>query len=732
VKKLKTSRFYIIFIVMFMFATVFRLYLETELPTGNASTGTSLMIASASELPISPLHVEGGKIFDANDDRLWLRGINFETWIYNFDDGTENANGQFVRAGHLWNWNADKGTSWDTSTAEGVETEQACRNHFEEIKSWGLNCVRFHFSILPWINDVNRSTVDQYRYHLKRCAEIAAEVGIYVIYDVAEYEQHTFSWPEYPFYPYDTNAPSSFDENTFAAWWGEVATYFNNAPNVLFEIYNEPHEGHNQGHNVEYGATVLQHWQTIHNKCIAAIRATGAQNIVIGQVSQGLDYWASSPVGVSWIFDYPLSGGNVVYSAHIYAAYNHLGMDKPYDRAILKSRLTALKVIGPESPVATDTAPLLIGEIGAHNTDTNELAGFSNMLDIFNQEQLHYLGFEWGWPGREFSMSQNEPMMASPSASGQILKNARLTGSIDIDGGAEFSTSTSVTLSLTYTTCCSTVSQVRYSNDGVWDEENWEAPVAIKEWTLSFEDGTKTVYYQIKDSDGLLSSTYSDSIILDTAAPTGSIVINSGDDFAASTSVTLSFTSADATSGVSDISVSNDGIWDTEPWEAPTSTKLWSLTSGNGTKTVYYKIRDKAGLTSLTYYDTIALGAPSPTPTPTPTPTPASSPTPTPIPTPSPTPTPTPMPSLSPTPSHEPNPTPTPTPSPTLPPSPTMTTPPTPTASSFPTPKTTPQPTQSPNSHPLEELTIFFYVALIDAGFFVVIAAVIFLHMKKR
>jgi parallel beta-helix repeat protein len=96
-------------------------------------------------------------------------------------------------------------------------------------------------------------------------------------------------------------------------------------------------------------------------------------------------------------------------------------------------------------------------------------------------------------------------------------------------------------------------------------------------------------------------------IKLDKTAPTGSIIINNGDAYTTSTSAALTLTATDATSGVYQVRFSNDGIWDTEPWETPSPTKTWTLTVGDGTKTVYYQIKDNAGLISETYTDTIVL-----------------------------------------------------------------------------------------------------------------------------
>jgi hypothetical protein len=163
------------------------------------------------------------------------------------------------------------------------------------------------------------------------------------------------------------------------------------------------------------------------------------------------------------------------------------------------------------------------------------------------------------------------------------------TGSIVINGDATYTTSTSVTLTLTYNDATSGVYQVRYSNDGVWDTEPWESPSPTRSWTLPSGDGTKTVYYQIKDYAGNLSTTYSDSIILDTTPPTGSIAINDNAPYTNSTSVTLTLSASDA-NGVSQMCFSNDNVTWTS-WETYSTSKSWTLPSGDGTKTVYVKFK---------------------------------------------------------------------------------------------------------------------------------------------
>jgi hypothetical protein len=92
-------------------------------------------------------------------------------------------------------------------------------------------------------------------------------------------------------------------------------------------------------------------------------------------------------------------------------------------------------------------------------------------------------------------------------------------GSIAINNGAIYTNSTSVTLSLNATDTVSGIYRARFSNDGAWDTEQWESFSPTKSWTLTSGDGTKIVYFQVKDNAGLISSTYSSSTLLDTNIP---------------------------------------------------------------------------------------------------------------------------------------------------------------------------------------------------------------------
>jgi len=190
------------------------------------------------------------------------------------------------------------------------------------------------------------------------------------------------------------------------------------------------------------------------------------------------------------------------------------------------------------------------------------------------------------------------------------IDKTRPTGGITINSGDIYTSSTSVTLSLTYADTVSGVSKVRFSNDAILDSAAWENPVVNKQWTLRSGEGTKTVYYQIKDNAGNISPLESDDIILDTNPPSAAIEINEGNEYANSTSVILYLQYSDNL-GVSQVRYRNYGSSYSE-WEQPSDTKEWTLSTGDGTKTVYAQFKDKSGLTSE-ISDTILLDTIPPT-----------------------------------------------------------------------------------------------------------------------
>ena len=192
------------------------------------------------------------------------------------------------------------------------------------------------------------------------------------------------------------------------------------------------------------------------------------------------------------------------------------------------------------------------------------------------------------------------------------LDTAKPTGTVTIGNASDlWTTSGDVTLTLTKADGAlgSGVAEVQYSNDG----QTWGAPEGwtdSKAWTLSTGDGAKTVSVRYTDAAGNVSdATIADSIGLDTAKPTGTVTIgNASDLWTTSGDVTLTLTKADGAlgSGVAEVQYSNDG----QTWGAPegwTDSKAWTLSTGDGAKTVSVRYTDAAGNVSEVFSDTIAL-----------------------------------------------------------------------------------------------------------------------------
>jgi len=222
--------------------------------------------------------------------------------------------------------------------------------------------------------------------------------------------------------------------------------------------------------------------------------------------------------------------------------------------------------------------------------DSSEYAGSHSSLALDSSGYPH-ISYWDGWNGNlKYAVGTEIPP----------------TGSIVINSGDVYTSSAEVTLNLTYSATAASVTEIRLSNDGVWDTETWEAPAPSKAWSLNSGNGEKTVYYQIKDSAGLVSSTYYDTIVLDTTdttPPTGSIVIDEG-EVTSSVSVTLTLSASDAESGVSQMRFSNDEVsWSS--WDTYATSKVWNLSAEPGLKSVSVQFKNGAGLDSVIYSDSI-------------------------------------------------------------------------------------------------------------------------------
>ena len=165
-----------------------------------------------------------------------------------------------------------------------------------------------------------------------------------------------------------------------------------------------------------------------------------------------------------------------------------------------------------------------------------------------------------------------------------------------------------VTLTLAAQDTGSGVTDMSFSNNGIdWSE--WETYTAERAWTLSSAtDGTKSTFVRFRDLAGNVSTSASDTIMLDRQPPTNSTVqINDDAPYTGAVTVTLAMSAEDPVSGLALARFSNDGTnW--ESWQAWVLTRTWELEgAADGLQTVYAEYQDAAGNVAAVVSDTIVL-----------------------------------------------------------------------------------------------------------------------------
>lgn len=180
--------------------------------------------------------------------------------------------------------------------------------------------------------------------------------------------------------------------------------------------------------------------------------------------------------------------------------------------------------------------------------------------------------------------------------------------SVLINNGDAYTNNTNVAVAITPDPGMTDIASIRYSLNG-------SAATTIA-YTSSFQinvgntDGAKAITIRLIDGAGNESPLYSSDVTLDTEVPIGTVAINEGAAYTTDHNVALDFTlGADVTDVVS-VQFSNDNTtWSSE--RAYSSSMSYTLPAGDGSKTIYVKLIDRAGNVGLAQ-DSIILDMTAP------------------------------------------------------------------------------------------------------------------------
>jgi len=172
------------------------------------------------------------------------------------------------------------------------------------------------------------------------------------------------------------------------------------------------------------------------------------------------------------------------------------------------------------------------------------------------------------------------------------------SGSVLINNGAEYSDTYAVVLTFSRVETQSGMKEIHVSNDEFWSSYETFTNIETAPWTLyGLGDGVRTVWVKYIDNLNQVSAVLSDTIVIDTQPPAGTVVINNDRLYTNSNDVILNLSATD-NNKVYYVLVSNNNFADTTviPYASQVQ---WTLAPGDETKTVWVKFQDGAGNISL-------------------------------------------------------------------------------------------------------------------------------------
>jgi hypothetical protein len=322
-----------------------------------ASATTSASISSSSGASASgssglSIKVQSNHLVDASGNSVQLRGMNISAleFVPINDAGWANGN------------------PWGNQTGTAAPQWSIIAN------TWKANAVRLPLNEASWLAytcvnssgaSVNPDPWGNYKSTVEQAVTAANAAGLYVILDL--------HWSA-PGNTCPQSQDQMADQDHSLAFWTSVANTFKGNPAVIFDLFNEPYvSGGTSGYangadywaiwlnggttsqlSTNSGTTIIPGtWTSVGmNQMIAAVRATGATNVVMAGGQTG----ASDLSG--WLSHKPADSLNQL--ALSWHAYGGTGSQGGYAQAVLGAGIPVIiGETGDNSSNGTSSAPVI-------------------------------------------------------------------------------------------------------------------------------------------------------------------------------------------------------------------------------------------------------------------------------------------------------------------------------------------------------------------------------------
>jgi endoglucanase len=343
----------------------------------------------AADMPAPSVRVQGNHLIDSSGNVLQLRGVNVS--------GLEFApiNGQPQPDG----WGGQK----PNLSAIAAWKANALRVPLNEASYLGYVCYD------PPSGSVHKPDPGgDYKKQVKELVTDATARGWYVILDLHKNAPNgTVKGKTVPIAPQSSAQNEMADADHSVAFWTAIAADFKGYPNVIFDLFNEPHldnfnspPGASSSNaawtilrdggtgKVFYGAntTFTENWTAAGMQAMVnAVRATGATNVLM---SAGISWAQDNSQWLQFAPNDPLK--QLALSWHAYPKYGAKFGTPDYNFPGFAQGFTWAQAVSDAG------YPIIIGETGDQSSNGTTSAPFlTGLLAWADQRHVSVIGWSW-------------------------------------------------------------------------------------------------------------------------------------------------------------------------------------------------------------------------------------------------------------------------------------------------------------------------------------------------